>query len=62
LAAAEEMFERTDHHLAPWDVISGEQKRLARVQVLETAIARIEQGITRWGMTVPAVDDLGHVG
>ena len=61
LAAAEEMFERTDHHLAPWDLISGEQKRLARVQVLETAITRIEQGITRWGMTVPAVDDLGHV-
>ena len=61
LAAAEEMFERTDHHLAPWDVISGQQKRLARVQVLETAIMRIEQGITRWGMTVPAVDDLGHV-
>jgi AMP-polyphosphate phosphotransferase len=61
LAAAEEMFERTDHHLAPWDVISGEQKRLARVQVLETAITRIEQGITRWGMTVPAVDDIGQV-
>jgi polyphosphate kinase 2 (PPK2 family) len=30
--AAEEMFERTDHHLAPWDLISGEQKRHARVQ------------------------------
>jgi len=42
-------------------VISGEQKRLARVQVLETAITRIEQGITRWGMTVPAVDDIGQV-
>ena len=38
LVAAEEMFERTDHHLAPWDVISGEQKRFGRVQVLETAI------------------------
>src|SRR6478735_10486524 len=35
VVAAEEMFERTDHHLAPWDVVSGEQKRYARVAVLE---------------------------
>lgn len=62
VAAAEEMFDRTDHDLAPWDVISGEQKRLARVQVLETAIIRIEQGISRWGMAVPNVDDLGKIG
>ncbi|MEP7113376.1 MAG: UDP-galactose-lipid carrier transferase [Ilumatobacteraceae bacterium] len=58
LLAAEEMFERTDHHLAPWDVISGENKRLARVQVMETAIHRVEQGMIRWGMVVPAVDEL----
>ena len=29
MVAAEEMFERTDHELAPWDIISGENKRLA---------------------------------
>jgi polyphosphate kinase 2 (PPK2 family) len=58
LIAAEEMFERTDHHLAPWDLISGEQKRYARVRVLETAIHRVEQGMVRWGMAVPAEDDL----
>ncbi|MCU1503364.1 MAG: UDP-galactose-lipid carrier transferase [Ilumatobacteraceae bacterium] len=57
--AAEEMFERTDHDLAPWDVISGEQKRLARVEVLETTIHRVEQGMARWGMPVPAADELG---
>ena len=56
------MFERTDHHLAPWDIMSGEQKRHARVQVLETIIARVEQGMTRWGTPVPpsaevALDD-----
>ena len=61
LIAAEEMFERTDHHLAPWDVISGEQKRFARVRVLETAIHRVEQGMDRWGMVVPAMDDLDAV-
>jgi polyphosphate kinase 2 (PPK2 family) len=57
LIAAEEMFDRTDHDLAPWDIISGEQKRLARVQVLETAIQRVEQGLARWGMPVPAAPD-----
>ena len=30
--AAEEMFERTDHHLAPWDLIAADQKRFARVR------------------------------
>jgi AMP-polyphosphate phosphotransferase len=57
-AAAEEMFERTDHHLAPWDLISGEQKRHARVQVLATAIKRVEQGMERFGTPVPPPDEL----
>ena len=61
MIAAEDMFERTDHDLAPWDVISGEQKRLGRILVLETAILRVEQGMTRWGMPVPASDDLDPV-
>jgi HAMP domain-containing protein len=29
------------------------------VQVLETAIHRVEQGMIRWGMPVPAADELG---
>jgi polyphosphate kinase 2 (PPK2 family) len=58
VAAAEEMFERTDHHLAPWDVISGEQKRAARVQVLETVIKRVAQGMQRLGMPVPSPDEV----
>jgi len=57
-AAAEEMFKRTDHALAPWDVIPGEQKRYARIAVLETLITRIEQGMVRWGMTVPSIDEI----
>jgi AMP-polyphosphate phosphotransferase len=60
--AAEEMFERTDHHLAPWDVVSGEQKRHARVQVLERAIHRVEQGMLRWGMPVPSPDEIADSG
>lgn len=52
--AAEEMFDRTDHRLAPWNVIAAEQKRFARVAALETIIARIEEGMVRWGMELPA--------
>src|SRR4029079_14964276 len=58
LDAAEEMFERTDHHLAPWDVISGEHKRAARVQVLETVIKRVTQGMQRFGMPIPDPDEI----
>ena len=46
--AAEDMLRLTDHDLAPWDLIEAEQKRYARVKVLETLNARIEQGIARW--------------
>jgi AMP-polyphosphate phosphotransferase len=60
--AAEDMFERTDHDLAPWDVLPGEQKRLGRVLVVETAIKRVEEGMVRWGMPVPATDDLDDPG
>ncbi|MEP7047356.1 MAG: UDP-galactose-lipid carrier transferase [Ilumatobacteraceae bacterium] len=59
--AAEQMFERTDHDLAPWDVIPGEQKRFGRVLVLETAICRVEQGMVRWGMPVPEADELDPI-
>ncbi len=46
--AVEEMFTRTDHELAPWHVISGEQKKWARVAVLEALVAEIEAGIDRF--------------
>ena len=55
--AAEDMFARTDHTLAPWDIIAGEQKRLARVTVIERANERIEEGMRRWGWKVPTMPD-----
>jgi polyphosphate kinase 2 (PPK2 family) len=51
--AAEEMFDRTDHDLAPWNIIGAEQKRFARIAVLESLIKQIEQGMRRFGMDVP---------
>jgi len=53
--AAEDLFERTDHDLAPWDVVAAEQKRFARVAVLEKLNMRIEAGMRRWGMPVPDI-------
>ena len=46
--AVEEMFERTNHDLAPWHLVSGEQKKWARVTVLETLVRRVEEGCDRF--------------
>ena len=46
--AAEDMFERTDHAAAPWDLVAGNQKKWARIAVLETTIKRIEHGLELW--------------
>lgn len=54
--AAEEMFDKTDHVLAPWELIAAEQKRYARVAVLERLNDRIEEGMRRWGIPVPEPD------
>ena len=43
--AAEDMFARTDHELGPWRLVEAESKRYARVKVIETTIAAIEQGM-----------------
>src|SRR5919106_303394 len=43
--AVEDMLERTDHALARWHLVEAESKRHARVKVLETVIADVEQGV-----------------
>jgi polyphosphate kinase 2 (PPK2 family) len=48
--AVEEMLARTSWDQAPWFVVPGESKRLARVEVLETAIAVVEAGMEERGM------------
>ncbi len=57
-AAAEEMFARTDHPAGRWDVIPAEQKRYARVAVIERLNSRIEAGMQAWGMPVPPFDEV----
>ncbi|MEI6401292.1 MAG: UDP-galactose-lipid carrier transferase [Actinomycetota bacterium] len=58
VAAAEDMFDKTSRPVAPWDVIAAEQKRFARIAVLETLNQRIEEGMARHGLEIPAISDL----
>jgi polyphosphate kinase 2 (PPK2 family) len=51
--ALRDMLALTDHDLGPWDVIPAEDKRYARVSVLETVIARVEAGMRREGVEPP---------
>jgi AMP-polyphosphate phosphotransferase len=43
--AANDMFERTSTGLAPWTIVSAEDKRYARIKVLETMCERIEKAL-----------------
>ena len=51
--AVEDMLERTDHTLAPWQLIEAESKRYARVKVLERVVAEIEQGMRTRSLDPP---------
>lgn len=52
-AAIEEMIERTSTDYAPWTIVEAENKRYARVKVIETVNAAIEAGMTEAGIDVP---------
>lgn len=56
-AAVNEMLERTDTTVAPWTVVEGDDKRHARVKVLETVITRLEEGLVAAGIAIPASTD-----
>jgi polyphosphate:AMP phosphotransferase len=45
--AANEMFERTSTELAPWTLVAANDKRHARVTVLETLCARLEDALKK---------------
>lgn len=52
-AAVEEMIQRTDHPDAPWSLVSGENKRWARVKVVEGVCSAIEAGLLARGLDLP---------
>jgi polyphosphate kinase 2 (PPK2 family) len=47
--AIEDMLALTDHPSAPWHLIPGDNKRYARVAVIEAVIAALEQGLRAAG-------------
>jgi AMP-polyphosphate phosphotransferase len=52
-AAIEDMVERTSTDWARWHLIEAESKRFARVKVVETVNAAIEDGMRRHGIDPP---------
>jgi AMP-polyphosphate phosphotransferase len=48
-AAVEEMLKRTNHDQAPWHVVAGDDKKLARVTVVEKVCAAIETELSARG-------------
>ena len=51
-AAVEDMLARTDHPEGPWYVIPGDDKRYARVAVIEQVCAVIEKELTDRGFDI----------
>jgi len=64
-AAVEQMLDRTDTSYAPWLLVEADSKRWARVKVVESVIAAIEDGLRARGLEVPpqpaGLDDKLHV-
>jgi AMP-polyphosphate phosphotransferase len=52
-AAVEDMVEHTSTPAAPWTIIEAENKRWARVKVLDTVVAAMEAGMAANGLPVP---------
>jgi len=53
LEALEDVFERTDHPRAPWQLVEADSKRYARVRVIDIVNAEIERGMRERGLPVP---------
>ena len=52
-AAIEDMLEHTDTEWAPWTLVEGDSKRWARVKVVESVNAAIEEGMRKRGLEPP---------
>jgi polyphosphate kinase 2 (PPK2 family) len=51
--AVEDMLARTDHAPAPWTIVPAENKRYARVFVVESVCASLERAMTEQGYELP---------
>jgi len=55
--AVEEMLARTDVPEAPWVLVEGDDKRWARVKVVETVVSELEDALRAEGIEVPDPPD-----
>jgi polyphosphate kinase 2 (PPK2 family) len=53
LAAIEEMLERTSSPQAPWTLVEAENKRWARVKVVDTVVDAMTEGLARHCLPMP---------
>ncbi|MGH9021045.1 MAG: polyphosphate kinase 2 family protein [Acidimicrobiales bacterium] len=60
-AALTDVLDATDASHAHWDLISGEDKHLARALVLETLVERWVHDLTRRGLSVPESRDSDYL-
>jgi polyphosphate kinase 2 (PPK2 family) len=51
--AVEDMLARNDTAHAPWILVEGDSKRWARVKVMESTVAAVEEGMARNGFPPP---------
>jgi polyphosphate kinase 2 (PPK2 family) len=58
--AVEEMLEKTDHAAAPWTLVEAENKRWARVRVLESVVEATETGLQKHGLALPPALPAAH--
>ena len=47
------MLDRTHHAAAPWVLVEAEDKRWARVKVVEPVVAAIEAGLAERNVPIP---------
>ena len=57
--AVDEMIERTSTDWAPWHVIAAEQKRFARIAVIDAVIEEIERGCAAHNFALPPASEIG---
>ena len=55
-AAIEDMLDRTDHAKARWHLVAGDDKRFARVTVVETVCRRLEAELSSLGYDLSGPD------
>ena len=53
VAAAEEMFKRTDTKHAPWTIVPANNKRYARIKAMQTVATALRRGAELKGIECP---------